>query len=71
MTAELSPDDCPLYIRSTVAADNAVDILHAQVYSRTVYQVCRQNGIEAELSTPEQPCVVPDFLSFLLERLDA
>ena len=71
MTADLSPDDCPLYIRSTVAADNAVDILHAQVYSRTVYQVCRQNGIEAELSTPEQPCVVPDFLSFLLERLDA
>ena len=69
MEKDITLGDPPLYIRSSVAADNNGDILHAQVFSQIIYDTCIETGIEAELYLPEMPSKHIDFSTFLLNKL--
>lgn len=69
MQADLSTSNTPIYIKSSVSKTDTEDILHAQVFSQTVYDICKQNNIKVELTTPEEKSTNPDFISFLLKLL--
>lgn len=70
MAGHVSHSTCPLYIESSVPEDDTEDVLHSQIFSRTVYDIAVKKGVLAKLSTPEAPGGVESFADFLCHLLD-
>ena len=66
MCSDLTSHGCPLYIKTSVSQSDSNDILHAQAFSKAVYQKCVEQNIKAELSTPKAPSKHNNFIDFLM-----
>ncbi|WMJ22276.1 alpha/beta hydrolase [Paludicola sp. MB14-C6] len=65
----ISSNTPPIYINCSVNSDNTNDLLHAQVFSKQVYDRCCQCGVSVKLYTPECNENKESFVDFFISLI--